>query len=64
MQKTSNATIGLLLAGIILLAVLPWFTETYYTDLIIRLMILGIFAMSLDLLIGFTGLVSFGHAAF
>ncbi len=28
------------------------------------MMILGIFAMSLDLLIGFTGLVSFGHAAF
>jgi branched-chain amino acid transport system permease protein len=27
-------------------------------------MIMGIFAMSLDLLIGFTGLVSFGHAAF
>src|SRR5262245_65232283 len=27
-------------------------------------MVLAIFALSLDLLVGFTGLVSFGHAAF
>ena len=27
-------------------------------------MILAIFALSLDLLVGYTGLVSFGHAAF
>jgi len=46
------------------LAAFPLFGEEYYQGLVIRLMIMGIFAMSLDLLIGFTGLVSFGHAAF
>src|SRR5690349_6930033 len=33
-------------------------------DLIIRLSIFGLLAMSLNLLIGYTGLVSFGHAMF
>ena len=29
-----------------------------------QVLVLAIFAMSLDLLVGFTGLVSFGHAAY
>jgi branched-chain amino acid transport system permease protein len=32
--------------------------------MVVQMMILGIFAMSLDLLLGVTGLVSLGHAAF
>jgi branched-chain amino acid transport system permease protein len=51
------------LVGATLIA-FPWFGSDFYVDLMIRLMIFAIFAMSLDLLIGFTGLVSFGHAAF
>ena len=46
------------------LAAGPLFLEEFYVELVIHMMVLGIFAMSLDLLIGFTGLVSFGHAAF
>lgn len=46
------------------IAVYPLVGDEFYQELVVRLMILGIFAMSLDLLIGFTGLVSFGHAAF
>lgn len=46
------------------LAAFPLVGEEYYQGLVISLMIMSIFAMSLDLLIGFTGLVSFGHAAF
>jgi branched-chain amino acid transport system permease protein len=46
------------------LALFPIIGEDYYAELVVRLMILGIFAMSLDFLIGYTGLVSFGHAAF
>ncbi|MEP7182919.1 MAG: branched-chain amino acid ABC transporter permease, partial [Betaproteobacteria bacterium] len=37
---------------------------TFYTELVTKVMILAIFALSLDLLVGYTGLVSFGHAAF
>ncbi len=36
----------------------------YVTGLVAEILIFAIFAMSLDLLIGFTGLLSFGHAAF
>ena len=42
----------------------PWFGEKYYVDLVMKIMILSVFALSLELLVGQTGLVSFGHAAF
>lgn len=52
------------LALLLLLLALPAFAAPYYVELIAKILIFAIFAMSLDLLIGFTGLVSFGHAAF
>jgi len=64
MNRLSRPVIVLLLIGVAVLGLLPMFLEEYYASLVVRMMILGIFAMSLDLLIGFTGLVSFGHAAF
>ncbi|MEF7612798.1 branched-chain amino acid ABC transporter permease [Aquincola sp. MAHUQ-54] len=36
----------------------------YLTDLVLKVMILAIFALSLELVVGMTGLVSLGHAAF
>ena len=39
-------------------------TGSYVTGLAAEILIFAIFAMSLDLLIGYTGLLSFGHAAF
>jgi branched-chain amino acid transport system permease protein len=53
-----------LVAALILLAVFPAFGAKFYLDLAVKIMILAIFAMSLELLVGQTGLVSFGHAAF
>ena len=46
------------------LAAFPLFGSVFYTDLVGKIMIFAIFAMSLELLVGQTGLVSFGHAAF
>ncbi len=46
------------------LAAFPLAGATFYTELVTKMMILAIFAMSLDLLVGCTGLVSFGHAAY
>ena len=40
------------------------FGEPFYVRLFTRIMILGLSAVSLDLLLGFGGLVSLGHAAF
>lgn len=51
------------LAFIALLALAP-FAGDYTLGIIGEILIYGIFAMSLGLLIGFTGLMSFGHAAF
>jgi branched-chain amino acid transport system permease protein len=53
-----------LLAALLLLAVFPAFGGKFYVDLAVKIMILAIFALSLELLVGQTGLVSFGHAAF
>jgi branched-chain amino acid transport system permease protein len=47
-----------------LLALFPIVGTTFYVELVTKVMILAIFALSLDLLVGYTGLVSFGHAAF
>jgi branched-chain amino acid transport system permease protein len=52
------------LVVVALLAAFPWFGGKFYVDLCATIMILAIFALSLELLVGMTGLVSFGHAAF
>ena len=53
-----------LAAAAALLAMFPFVGGKFYVDLMVTTMILGIFALSLELLVGLTGLVSFGHAAF
>ncbi|HPW07950.1 MAG TPA: branched-chain amino acid ABC transporter permease [Burkholderiaceae bacterium] len=50
--------------GLIALAAFPLIGTDFYTQMVTRMMILSIFAMSLDLLQGVTGLVSLGHAAY
>ena len=47
-----------------LLAVFPFWAGAYPVRLLQEILIWGIFAMSLDLLMGYAGMVSFGHAAF
>jgi branched-chain amino acid transport system permease protein len=58
-----SVQISLLLALLALLA-FPLVGSDYYLQMTTRMMILAIFAMSLDLLQGVTGLVSLGHAAY
>jgi len=53
-----------LLGAALLLALVPLSATTFYLQLAAKIMIMAIFALSLDLLIGHTGLVSFGHAAY
>ena len=47
-----------------LLALFPLVESPFYMQLLTKVLIMAIFAMSLDLLVGYTGLVSFGHAAY
>ena len=53
-----------LLLGFVALAAFPFVGSEFYQQMVARMMILAIFAMSLDLLQGVTGLVSLGHAAY
>jgi branched-chain amino acid transport system permease protein len=54
----------LALAVLLLLVLLPFASGTFVIKTVTEVLIYAIFAMSLDLLVGYTGLVSFGHAAF
>ena len=64
LPRSLQLTLGM---GAVALALFPFAgleTQDYYLQMLTQMMILAIFAMSLDLLQGVTGLVSLGHAAF
>jgi len=54
----------LALTAVVALAIVPWVLARHQLSLLTDLMIAGLFAMSLDLIMGYTGMVSFGHAAY
>ncbi len=51
-------------ATLVVLAVLPWGLARHQLSLLTDLLIFSLFALSLDLIMGYTGMVSFGHAAY
>jgi branched-chain amino acid transport system permease protein len=53
-----------LLTTVVLLAALPPFLPSYWLTILNQMLIFAVLAMSLDLLMGYTGLASFGHCAF
>ena len=59
---------GLLFAGLLLLLIWPWlsnlFGGEYLVSVMTRVLIFAIAAVSLDLIVGYGALVSFGHASF
>ena len=63
-ERPNRILAFILLLVVIALATVPLLADTYFLKFFTRVLVLAIFAMSLDLLIGYTGLVSFGHAAF
>lgn len=50
--------------GVALLVAFPFIGERFYVQFVTKILIMAIFAGSLNLLVGYTGLVSLGHAAF
>lgn len=60
----SRALVVFLVLAVLGLAAIPLFDSPFYTAQFSRILVYAIFAMSLDLLVGYTGLVSLGHAAF
>jgi branched-chain amino acid transport system permease protein len=55
---------ALVVAAIIVFLVLPHLLLPYYLGLTTKMLIFALFAMSLDLMLGYAGLASLGHAAF
>jgi branched-chain amino acid transport system permease protein len=55
---------SVLLIAVAVIAVVPLVGSTFYVQLGAKIMIMAIFALSLDFLVGHTGLVSLGHAAY
>ena len=50
------------IAAFLILAALPFiFPSKGFTDFVVRLAAFGIFATSLNLLVGYSGMESFGH---
>ena len=54
----------IIICSFIGIALIPLIGEPFYTRLASRILIYGLCALSLDLILGYGGMVSFGHAAF
>ncbi len=64
MRRTILLELSLAAAGLLLLAVPAVVQSPAFLDFVIRLASMALFATSLNLLVGGTGLVSFGHGLF
>jgi branched-chain amino acid transport system permease protein len=64
--RASPRVIVMLVAGLLvgILPAVPNLLGGFEVSLLIRIVLLALFAMSFNLLFGYTGLLSFGHAAF
>lgn len=62
-MKKPLALVILLVIACALVA-LPWYAPYFYIFLATEILILGLFALSFNLAFGYTGMLSFGHAAF
>ena len=49
---------------VVVLLALPWILVRYQLSILTDLLIFGLFALSVDLIMGYIGMVSFGHAAY
>jgi branched-chain amino acid transport system permease protein len=50
--------------GIVLACIAPWLMSDYWVAIMIQIGMFGIAALGLNILVGFTGQISIGHAAF
>lgn len=63
-MRLPDSKILAIVGSVALAAALGPFISNYYAGLLSQVLIFALFAMSLDLLVGYTGLPSLGHSAF
>lgn len=56
--------LAVLLLTVAALVSVPWVASYFYVFIFTEILILGLFAASFNLIFGYTGMLSFGHAAF
>ncbi len=59
-----NLKIAGAIVAFIVLLIIPPVLPSYWLTILTQMLIFGVLAMSLDILMGYTGIVSFGHAAY
>jgi len=59
-----SGTLRWIAPGLVILAILPWVVEPYQTTLFSYGLVMAIAALGFNLLLGYTGLLSFGHSAY
>lgn len=62
MRTYLKAALTLVIIG--LMAIFPFISSNFALTLLTEILIFSIFALSLNILVGYTGLISLGHAAF
>ena len=62
MRRIVKLVSGALL--IVVIVLYPRFFGIYYTNVFVTFAIFALFAVSFNILLGYTGLLSFGHAMF
>src|SRR5205085_7033276 len=62
LRRPMRAAVGA--AAVALLALLPLALSSYQLGLLTKMLIFALFAMSLNLILGYAGLPSLGHAAY
>ncbi len=63
-ERSGKIPIVLIAAVIVFLFLVPYFAGKYVTYMTIHILLLSVFAMGFNLLLGYTGLLSFGQAGF
>lgn len=56
--------IGAIILFVVIIIILPFFVSAFIQNVVMKALIFGIFALSLNVLWGYTGMPSLGHAAY
>src|SRR5262249_17818838 len=62
--EQSYRRIAILGIGLAVALILPWVVSTFFVVLLIEVAVVALFGTAFNLLMGFGGMVSFGHAAY
>ncbi|MCP4062658.1 branched-chain amino acid ABC transporter substrate-binding protein [Marinobacter vinifirmus] len=64
LSRTHRTALVGCLVGLCAVAVAPFFLDTYFTNVLIRTLLLAAVVMTVDILWGYTGILTFGQSAF